>query len=72
MLTMPRIVSDWSLEEARHRVRIDARHRNERTDAVHDQRTDQEQQALAELAETGRVAERADCWIGAWPAALAA
>ncbi len=48
------------LEERRDARRIDARHRNEGADAVHDQRADQEHQARANLPETGRIAETGD------------
>jgi hypothetical protein len=58
MLTMPRIVLCWSSKNARP-LRIDARHRDERADAIDDQRTDQEQQALRTSAK--RVASRERC-----------
>ena len=58
MLTTPRIVPDWSLKNSATRCGIDARHRDEGADAIDDQRPDQEQQAAANLAEAGRVAER--------------
>ena len=44
-------------EEAGHALGVDARHGNVRADAIDDQTADQEQQALAYVAETRRVAE---------------
>ncbi len=57
MFTTPKMVFGLVLEEPRHCGRVDARHRNERADAVDHQRADQEHQARANLAETGRIAE---------------
>ena len=54
---MPKMVSALSLEEAGHALRVDARHGDVRADAIDDQTADQEQQALAYVAETRRVAE---------------
>src|SRR5262249_25891745 len=51
------------LEEPRQRDRVDAGHRDERTDAIDDQRAGQKQQALAKIGETRRVAEQ-QCRIG--------
>ena len=45
------------LEEARQGDRVDARRRDERADAVDDQRAEQEEQALAQLREAGHLAE---------------
>ena len=58
MLNMLRIVPRLLLEQLLQRDRVDARHRDERADAVDDQRAEQEQQALAEIGETRRVAEQ--------------
>src|SRR4030095_7925233 len=46
------------LEEARERDWIDARCRDERADAVDDQRAEQEEQALTQLREAGHLAKR--------------
>ncbi len=45
------------LEEPRDFRRVDTRYRNKRTNAIHDQGTDQEKQARAHLAETRRVGD---------------
>src|SRR5690606_31652160 len=45
------------VEELLQRQRVDAGHRDERADAVNDQRTDQEEEALAKIGKTRRVAE---------------
>ena len=42
------------VEERRQRRRIDTRHRNERADAEHDERTDQEADTLPQLAQLAR------------------
>ena len=54
------------LEEARQRDRVDARHRNERADAVDDQRAEQEEQALAQLGEARRLAEGGERGSAGW------
>ena len=51
MLAMPRMPLRLVLEEARHRIRVDARDRDEGADAVHDHAGDQERQTAADLAE---------------------
>ena len=45
---------------ARERYRVDARRRNERADAIHDQRAQQEEQPLSQLREAGHLAEGRD------------
>ena len=57
MLTMPRIVFDWSAKNRATSAGLMPGHRDERADAVDDQRADQEQQATANLPEAGSVAE---------------
>src|SRR5690606_16399131 len=54
------------LEQLLHRDRVDARQRDERADAVDDQRPDQEQQALAQIREAGRVGKKARRSHCAW------
>ena len=57
MLTMPKMVSALSWKKPATRSRVDARHGDVRADAIDDQPADQEQQAIAYVAETRRVAE---------------
>ena len=57
MLTMPKMVSALSRKKLGDALRVDARHGDVRADAIDDQTADQEQQALAYVAETRRVAE---------------
>ena len=70
MLNMPRMRAGLLLEEAAPARRVDARHRDERADAIDDQRAEQEQQALADLGETRRVAEGSVPDCVRWPACL--
>ncbi len=53
------------LEELRQLNGVDARHRDERADAVHDERAEQKQQAMAEIGGTRCVAEQSSRIDGA-------
>src|SRR5690606_9895771 len=48
-------------DQAGHRLRIDARDRDEATDAIDDQRSDHEQQALPQLGELAHAADATHC-----------
>ena len=56
--TMRSAVEQAVAEETSDRVGIDARHRNERSGAIDDERTDQKQQPTANLAKASGIAER--------------
>ena len=55
MLNMLRIVPAWSWKKLRERNRIDARHGDERADAIDDQAADQEDR-IVRLSSVSRIA----------------